>query len=251
MSLGLQDLLVELLYHTQLLALPPINLASFDSSPNSFHVQYITRRIVTDPIDWPPNLFSKLPKHLFRRLDARKRVYADTDEPLPFLRLFEANPAPSQRQCPPRIRVNDGHARFLHSARALPLQNGRETAAKDAIAVIVGINKKDLNLVRMLVEPEQKSSSKRQWIPDRLRYSEGPEMLKVAITVNARDYLRDQGIWGDLQNTYHGRICPRSRSPSPIKRYTTPPHNPLMAWTTIPSFPKPSICPHQSAIHHV
>ncbi|KAF9021262.1 hypothetical protein BDZ89DRAFT_1200330 [Hymenopellis radicata] len=32
----------------------------FDSSPHSFRAQYITRRIVTDPIDWPPNLYSKV-----------------------------------------------------------------------------------------------------------------------------------------------------------------------------------------------
>ncbi|KAF9030487.1 hypothetical protein BDZ89DRAFT_1091588 [Hymenopellis radicata] len=240
MTLGLHYLPVELLYLIQLLALSEhLPLTShhlknvFDSSPNSFRAQYITRRIITDPVDWPPNLYSKvlryrlctppvleivctrcasatnlqktteLPKHLFRRLDARKRAYTDSDEPLPFLRLIEANPA-----IPPlNVNAHSGfaltmavHASFIPLICYL-LEMGASPAAKDAIAVIVAIRKKDVKLVRMLIEPAQKSSSKRRRIPDRMRCSEYPELLKVAIKVDARDivnYLREKGCVPDL-----------------------------------------------------
>ncbi|KAF8994211.1 hypothetical protein BDZ89DRAFT_1097065 [Hymenopellis radicata] len=216
MTLGLHYLPVELLYLIQLLALSEhLPLTShhlknvFDSSSNSFRAQYITRRIITDPVDWPPNLYSKvlryrlctppvldiLPKHLFRRLDARKRAYTDTDEPLPFLRLIEANPA-----IPPlNVNAHSGfaltmavHASFIPLICYL-LEMGANPAAKDAIAVIVAIRKKDLKLVRMLIEPGQKSSSKRRRFPDRMRCSEYPELLKDIV-----NYLREKGCVPDL-----------------------------------------------------
>ncbi|KAF9038877.1 hypothetical protein BDZ89DRAFT_1010642 [Hymenopellis radicata] len=191
------------------------------------------RRIITDHVDWPPNLYSKvlryrlctprvldiicmrcasamnlhktteLPKHLFRRLDARKRPRLDADEPLPFLRLIEANPAI------PRLNVNAHsgfaltmavRASFIPLVRYL-LESAANPAAKDAIAVIVAIRKKALKLMRMLAEPEQKSSSKRRRIPDRMRCSEFPELLKVAMKADARDivmYLREKGCVPDL-----------------------------------------------------
>ncbi|KAF9009223.1 hypothetical protein BDZ89DRAFT_1104622 [Hymenopellis radicata] len=223
MSLGLDYLPVELLYHIQLLALSEhLPLTSrhlknvFDSSPNSFRAQYITHRIIPHSIDWPPNLYSKvlryrvctppvldiictrcpqasatnlhlmteLPKHLFRRLDTRKRPRSDADEPLPGFALTMAV-----------------HASFIPLIHYL-LEMGANPAAKDAIAIIVAIRKKDLNLVRMLVEPQQKSSSKRwRGIPDRMRCSEFPELLKVAMKVDARDivnYLREKGCVPDL-----------------------------------------------------
>ncbi|KAF8904627.1 hypothetical protein CPB85DRAFT_962338 [Mucidula mucida] len=241
MALGLEYLPVELLYCVQLLALSE-HLPStshylknvFDSSPNSFRAQYLTRRIVTDPVDWPPNLYSKvlryrlctppvlaiictrcasatnlhktteLPKHIFRRLEARRRPRSDADEPLPFLRLIEAKPG-----IPPlNVNAHNGfaltmavHASFIPLIRYL-LELGANPAAKDAIAIIVAIRKKDLGLVRMLIEPQQKSSSsKRRRIPDRMQPSEYPELLKVAIKMDARDivhYLREKGCVPDL-----------------------------------------------------
>ncbi|KAF9019571.1 hypothetical protein BDZ89DRAFT_1020705 [Hymenopellis radicata] len=239
-TVGLDYLPVELLYHIQLLALSEhLPLTSrhlknvFDSSPNSFRAQYITQRIIPHSIDWPPNLYcrvlryrlctppvldmictrcasatnqdlylmTELPKHLFRRLDTRKRPRSDADEPLPFLRLIDANPA-----IPPlNVNANSGfaltmavHASFIPLIHHL-LEMGANPAAKDAIAIIVAIRKKDLYLVRMLVE--HKSCPKRWRIPDRMRCSEFPELLKVAIKVDARDivdYLREKGCVPDL-----------------------------------------------------
>ncbi|KAF8910699.1 hypothetical protein CPB85DRAFT_1562048 [Mucidula mucida] len=206
---GIAVLAVELLYIIQLLALSE-HLPStcrhikniFDASPPSLRAQYITRRIVTDPIEWPPNLYSKvydtasahtspqiistrcaaatnldkfteLPKHLFRRLNA------DSDDLLPFLRLIEANPV-----IPP-LNVN------AHNGFALTMAH--------AIAVIVAIRKKDLELVRLLIEPLQYRSKSRGFRKD--LPSERPELLKVAIQVDARDivdYLREKGCVPDL-----------------------------------------------------
>ncbi|KAF9017463.1 hypothetical protein BDZ89DRAFT_378579 [Hymenopellis radicata] len=145
-------------------------------------------------------LMTELPKHLFRRLDGRPR--SDADELLPFLRLIDANPA-----IPPlNVNAHSGfaltmavHASFIRLIHHLLEMGANPAAAKDAIAIIVAIRKKDLNLVRMLVE--HKSCSKRWRIPDRMRCSEFPELLKVAIKVDARDivdYLREKGCVPDL-----------------------------------------------------
>ncbi|KAF8910690.1 hypothetical protein CPB85DRAFT_1562042 [Mucidula mucida] len=197
----------------------------------STRVRLFTRTIFNaenrhDPIDWPPNLYSKvlryrlctapvldiittrcaaatnldkfteLPKHFFRRLDV------NTDEPLPFLRQIEANPV-----IPPlNVNAHNGfaltmavHASFIPLIHYL-LALGANPDAKHAIAVIVAIRKKDLQLVRLLIEPLQ-YRSKRPRIPKRILPSERPELLKVAIQVDARDivdYLREKGCVPDL-----------------------------------------------------
>ena len=75
---------------------------------------------------------------------------------------------------------------------------------KGHLPVIVAIRRKDLALVRMLVEriePSPKGSGKRRKLEDRVEVT--PEMLRVAVKCKAQDiveYLtREKGCIPDMQ----------------------------------------------------
>lgn len=241
---------VQLIYDIQLLALsehlPYVSRRFKDvlhSSPNSFRAQYITRRVKTDPLSWPKDLYTEIlrfrlctpavldiicircaaatglhsrtdvPKHVFKTLLLEKKNTSEwtaNDSPLPYLRhLVSKTP-----QIPPiNVNAHSGfalvmavHSGFLQLIRYL-LDLGADPRKKDAMAVIVAIRKKDLKLVRMLVEPTYgtKTSSKRRRIPDRVDCSQFPDLLKVAVKRDARDivvYLRGKGSVPDLETIW-------------------------------------------------
>ncbi|KAL6302498.1 hypothetical protein BKA93DRAFT_792802 [Sparassis latifolia] len=164
----------------------------------------------------------ELPRRLFRTLAPRTlggqgkpnhSNWSENDTPLPFLRYLYDHP----RLPPPFIDSYDGYALtkavyagFIPLVRFL-LAHGASPAYKDGIAVMVAIRRKDLALVRMLVERdhrgvnEQRTSctgkGKRRKLGDRVRVN--PQMLKAAVKCDARDIveylMREKGCIPDMQ----------------------------------------------------
>ena len=171
-----------------------------------------------------------LPRRLFRHLEARlEGSWTDEDEPLPFLRFLETNPRV------PRLVVDSfegyaltravyaGHVPLIRFLLAL----GASPEMKDNLAVTVAIRKKNLSLVRMLIERDgpgaaaaepttsglrkrkriqeddggegtsngasgskgthAPKSAKRRKLGDRVTVN--PAMLKVAVQCDARDIV--------------------------------------------------------------
>lgn len=102
-------------------------------------------------------LRTQLPKRLFRSLTARsQRRFLDTSEPLPLLQFLFTN----SKIPPPDPDSNDGYALtnavaagFIPLVQFL-LDNGASPRHKNGLAVRAAIRRKDLALVKMLVEPD-------------------------------------------------------------------------------------------------
>ena len=156
-----------------------------------------------------------LPARLFR--DLRRRVrrgipvpWSDEDKPLPFLRyLFDLYETRGLIAGPPKC--NPPHesyaltkavaAGFVPLVKFL-LGNGGDPGARGAIAIMVAIQKKDLRMVRLLVEGDLggSGSAKRRRVPDRVTCTRA--MLARAVKVEARDiaqYLLERGATPDIQ----------------------------------------------------
>jgi len=97
------------------------------------------------------------------------------------------------------------HARYIPLVRFL-LDLGASPASKKNLAVIVAITQKDLALVKMLVEREDKASlnkgtAKKRKLEDRVVLDS--KMLKVALKCDAMDiveYLtQEKGVVPDIQ----------------------------------------------------
>ncbi|EIN10010.1 hypothetical protein PUNSTDRAFT_133780 [Punctularia strigosozonata HHB-11173 SS5] len=161
-----------------------------------------------------------LPQRLFRELSPRKDgPWTVRDEPLPLLHyLFNHDRIPR-----PNTNAHQGfaltmavHAGFRPLISFL-LENGADPSWKDGLAVLVAIKRKDLDLVKMLVERSGssvvtdnpptsqarkrkrgerevvRSSSKRPRLEDRLKCN--VEMLRIAVKEGAMDivqYLREE-----------------------------------------------------------
>ncbi|KAN0093054.1 hypothetical protein V8E55_003838 [Tylopilus felleus] len=159
----------------------------------------------------------ELPRRLFRALVHRRgrssdpSGWSDRDAPLPFLRYLYACP----RTCPPNANAYDGYALtkavqvgFVPLVRFL-LDHGATPGWKGNLPVIIAIHRKDLGLVRMLVErmdtgtssSKGKGSGKRRKLEDRVDVT--PEMLRAAVKCKAQDiveYLtREKGCIPDMQ----------------------------------------------------
>jgi len=88
------------------------------------------------------------------------------------------------------------------------LDHGADPRCKNALAVRVAIRRKDLRLVRMLVERGARAGvggrGKRLRVEDRVEV--GPEMLRVAVKCDARDiveYLtKEKGCVPDIQTLH-------------------------------------------------
>ncbi|THH27615.1 hypothetical protein EUX98_g6576 [Antrodiella citrinella] len=164
----------------------------------------------------------KLPRWLFQSLapSPRPRVvgmkkqrpkepWSSEDAPIPLLRFLLEEP----RIPNPDWNHRDGYplakavtAGFIPLVRFL-LENGASPACKGGLAVRVAINKKDLGLVKMLIEPDGSVKDadgrkvRRRRIEDRVKVS--PEMLKVAVKVDARDivqyFIKEKGCVPNMQ----------------------------------------------------
>lgn len=90
------------------------------------------------------------------------------------------------------------------------LDHGASPRCKNNLPILVAVYRKDLSLVRLLVErvecreldPEVlKQKGKRQILEDRVQVT--PEMLKVAVKLDARDiveyFMKDKGCVPDLK----------------------------------------------------
>lgn len=188
-----------------------------------------------------------LPKRLFKYLAPRKDVdtWSDRDAPLPLLRriysLTSSIGGPDPR--PPDANANDGYAlcRAVHASfRPLIvflLAHGANPGQKGALSVQIAIRKRDVDLVRMLlerdadegvveVEPQrsadgeramdgsiseqgspsspvrrspQKKSGKRRRLEDRIEVTQS--MLRLAVQRDARDvveYFMSKGARPDM-----------------------------------------------------
>ncbi|KAG0708246.1 hypothetical protein DFH29DRAFT_979529 [Suillus ampliporus] len=157
----------------------------------------------------------ELPRRLFRSLTPKSRakppVWTDQDHPLPFLNYLFTCP----KIHPPDVNSHEGYALtkavqagFVPLVRFL-LDHGASPRYKNSISILVAIHRKDLPLVRLLVErvdeesgPDgQKQNGKQRKLEDRVEAT--PEMLKVAMKLDARDiveyFMREKGCVPDLQ----------------------------------------------------
>jgi hypothetical protein len=158
-----------------------------------------------------------LPRHLFRSLTPKpdgSQPWTDRDQPLPFLKyLYDPRryTATSLFQ-PPDINADDGysltravHAKFIPLVRFLLDQAGASPHHHNELAVRVAIRRKDLALVRMLIEPSESatatSSGKRMKLMDRVEVNS--EMLRLAVKCGARDVaeylLREKKCKPDIE----------------------------------------------------
>ena len=151
-----------------------------------------------------------LPRRLFRALVCRSTDWSDRDPPLPFLRYLYACP----HLDPPNANSHDGYTLtkavqvgFVPLVRFL-LDHGATPAPKNNLPIFIAIHRKDLGLVRMLVEKMNtgKSSSqgraegKRRKLEDRVEVR--PEMLRAAVKCKAQDiveyFTREKGCIPDM-----------------------------------------------------
>ena len=109
---------------------------------------------------------------------------------------------------PPKCEVNEGYALTMAVAAGFVplvkflLANGGNPAAKGALAVMVAIQRKDLKMVRLLIEGDSDSTggAKRRRVPDRVVCTRA--MLQRAAKVRAQDiirYLLGKGVAPDMQ----------------------------------------------------
>lgn len=155
-----------------------------------------------------------LPRRLFRDLRPRVRrgipvPWSDEDKPLPFLRyLFGLYDTRRVIIGPPKCDTYQGYALaravaagFVPLVKFL-LGHGGDPGAKGAIVVMVAIQRKDLQMVRLLIEgdPGGSCGAKRRRVPDRVACTRA--MLQRAAKVGAQDivqYLLAKGVTPDMQ----------------------------------------------------
>ena len=152
--------------------------------------------------DGPP----ELPRRLFRQLSTSGA------EALPHLHLLYTSSAPQLSTRRPNVDSHDGYplARAV-SACAVPLvrfllDHGASPHRKDALAVRIAIKRRDLSLVRLLVEPpdappDERRTGKRRKLADRVELTS--EMLRLAVVCGAQDIteylMNEKGCVPDLR----------------------------------------------------
>ena len=148
----------------------------------------------------------ELPRRLFRQLSASGA------EALPHLRFLYTSSAPRLARRRPDIDSHDGYplARAV-SAGAVPLvrfllEHGASPRRRDALAVRIAIKRRDLSLVRLLVEPpdappDERRTGKRRKLADRVKVTS--EMLRLAVVCGAQDIaeylMNEKGCVPDIR----------------------------------------------------
>ena len=182
----------------------------------------------------------ELPRRLFRTLQSRStNPWTSQDSPLPFLRYLYNN----SRISAPDPSSHDGYALtkavsvgFMPLVRFL-LDKGASPGRKGGMAVHVAIRRRDLSLVKMLIEPDTtpiheqesetanvasaggkrkrdagkvedgKKSTKRRRLEDRIKVDQA--MLKAAVICDARDivkyFMDEKSVMPDMQTLRHMR----------------------------------------------
>jgi len=170
-------------------------------------------RISSDIVSskWRPELPRRLSRSFTPRSRAKPPLWTDQDHPLPFLNYLFTCP----KIHPPDVNSHEGYALtkavqagFVPLVRFL-LDHGASPRCKNNMPILVAIHRKDLSLVRLLVErvdrgpgpAGQKQKGKRRKLEDRAQVT--PEMLKVAVKLNARDiveyFTKEKGCVPDMQ----------------------------------------------------
>ena len=143
-----------------------------------------------------------LPRRLFRDLRPRVRrgvtvPWSEEDNPLPFFRyLFDLYHSRRVVVRPPSFGAREGYALTKAVAAGFAplvkflLGNGADPEAKGAIAVMVAIQKKDLQMVKLLMEGNSGDSggAKRRRVPDRIACTNA--MVRRAVAAGAQDVVR-------------------------------------------------------------
>lgn len=164
---------------------------------------YFQMRIPREMVSAP-----ELPRRLFRALVRQSTDWSDRDPPLPFLRYLYTCP----HLHPPNANSHDGYALtkavqagFIPLVRFL-LDHGATPAWKSHLPIMIAIHRKDLRLVRMLVERMDTGSSsstngKRRKLEDRVEVT--PDMLRAAVKWKAQDIIeyltKEKGCIPDMQ----------------------------------------------------
>ncbi|KAF8632196.1 hypothetical protein AX15_001962 [Amanita polypyramis BW_CC] len=152
----------------------------------------------------------ELPKRLFRNLNPKpgNQLWKDNDGPLPFLHYLYNVPGlrPEPNSYEGYALTRAVYARHEPLIRFL-LEHGALPSCKEGLCVMVAIRQKNLALVKLLMEREDKSSinggrkNKKRKLEDRI--VAGKEMLRLAVKCNARDiveYLtQEKGVIPDMQ----------------------------------------------------
>ncbi|TFK45875.1 hypothetical protein OE88DRAFT_1639302, partial [Heliocybe sulcata] len=174
--------------------------------------QDVLQRVIENPECSPLSLAKpELPRRLFRSLmpkptGSKSHNWSAQDEPLPFLRYLYSHPSIPA----PNTDSHDGYALtkavyagFIPLVRFL-LEHGASPACKNGLAAMIAIRRKDLLLLKMLIErgdtPRIPKSTKRRKLEDRMSVT--PEMLKLAVKGDARDivlYLKEKGCVPNMQ----------------------------------------------------
>jgi hypothetical protein len=157
-----------------------------------------------------PSPAAELPRRIFRSLTANER-WKEGDSPLPFLNyLYNCSEISA-----PDINSHEGyaltkavHSGFIPLIRFL-LAHGASPACKNSLAVMVGIRRKDVSLVRMLVEKESGNAGKRRENKkgkpeDRIQVNS--DMLKAAVKCGAKEiveyFTQEKGCIPDMQTLH-------------------------------------------------
>lgn len=161
----------------------------------------------------------RLPRRLFRPLfpssdsDPTAKLkwsWTETAHPLPLLEQLYATAGIAGIAGLVDVNAHEGyalaravHAHFVALIRFL-LAHGADPGAKGGLAVIVAIRRRDLGMVRLLVErvdDARKGTGKRRKLRDRVVVTN--EMLRIAVKCDARDivqYFREEkGLVPDLK----------------------------------------------------
>ena len=151
----------------------------------------------------------ELPKRLFKSLapkegsvDGPSPKWIDREHPLPYLKYLYDTPGiplPDVDSHAGYALTKAVHAGFIPLVCFL-LARGASPKCKKGLAVMVAIRRKDLSLVRMLIE-RPKEGTKRRKLEDRILVNS--EMLKMAVKCQAWDIVEylttEKGCVPDMQ----------------------------------------------------
>ncbi|KAJ3715537.1 hypothetical protein C8R42DRAFT_698371 [Lentinula raphanica] len=141
----------------------------------------------------------KTPKRLFQGLDTRKygAAWTEQDHPLPFIRGLYIEGF--------SLDISTVHMGFIPLVHLL-LEEGASPAHKDNLAVRVAIRRKDLRMVKLLVERSRtnETKSKKRKLEDRVAITK--DLLKLAVKCNAPDivhyFTEEKACVPDMQTLY-------------------------------------------------
>ncbi|KAJ3747053.1 hypothetical protein DFH05DRAFT_767883 [Lentinula detonsa] len=150
----------------------------------------------------------KTPKHLFQGLAPRKygSMWTDQDHPLPFIRgLYSEGFSLDIHSMNDYPLIKAVHTGFEALVQFL-LEKGASPAYKDNLAVRVAIRRKDLRLVKLLVERSEsgEKKTKKRKLEDRVTITK--DLLKLAVKCNTQEivdyFTQEKGCVPDMQTLY-------------------------------------------------